>query len=79
MNHNQKQCMENSEDIFGIKNLTPLTKEVIFYKILEIQSELDHLCISLGCSETEEFHQVHRIEIDILEMQLSFLKSKLFN
>lgn len=79
MNQNQNQCMENSEDIFGVKNLTPLTKELIFYKILEIHSEIDHLFISLGCDETKDFHQLHRIEIDLLEMQSSFLKSKLFN
>lgn len=62
-----------------MEQLTSTTKEVIFYKILEIQSEIEHLCISLGSKESEEFHQVHRIEIEILEMQLSFLKSKLFN
>lgn len=62
-----------------MEQLTRTTKSLIFEKIKQLEIEVKHYEDSLDEESFIEFHQMTRVEIEMMEMQIKFLKDKLFS
>jgi hypothetical protein len=60
-----------------MKTHTKETRELLISKILELQSQIKFQERNLGNKHFEDFVQFSFIEIECLEMQLEFYKTKL--
>lgn len=54
------------------------TKEFMFEKIKQLEIELMHHEWSLNDESFSQFHEITKIEIELFQIQISLLKSKLF-
>jgi len=79
MNQNQNQCLENSKINNQMEQLTRTTKAIIFEKIRQLEIEIKHYEDSLEQESFSKFDQMTRVEIEMMEMQIKFLKDKLFS
>lgn len=62
-----------------MEQLTSTTKELIYYKIKELEAQIKHSEYLLEDESFSKFHQMTRIEIELFEMQIDSLKQKLFS
>jgi hypothetical protein len=62
-----------------MEQLTRTTKSLIFEKIKELEIKIKHYEDSLEDESFIEFDQFTKIEIEMMEMQITFLKEKLFS
>jgi hypothetical protein len=62
-----------------MEQLTRTTKSLIFEKIKELEIKIKHCEVSLEDESFIEFDQMTKIEIEMMEMQITFLKDKLFS
>lgn len=62
-----------------MEQLTSTTKELIYYKIRELELQIQHSEYSLQEESFSKFHQMTRIEIELFEIQIDSLKQKLFS
>jgi hypothetical protein len=71
--------LENSKINNQMEQLTRTTKEIIFEKIKQLEIEIKHYEDSLEDESFSKFHQMTRVEIEMMEMQITFFKEKLFS
>lgn len=62
-----------------MEQLTSTTKELIYYKIRELELEIQHSEYRLQDESFSKFHQMTKIEIELCEIQIHLLKQKLFS
>jgi hypothetical protein len=62
-----------------MEQLTRTTKEMIFEKIKQLEIEIRRYEDCLEEESFSKFDQITRVEIEMMEMQIKFLKDKLFS